>query len=167
LVEQAGLAATRLPRPKIIFDSPTKSEDYQVPVDPFVSASSVFSFLGRTKWLRFPPESLDLGYDSKGEVEQYLHDIQSTRSCNILTTWLPLAQVNIEKDEGLGFPSTVSRWQTLALREMEVDEIPAPALDLGSTYHHEFLTKTYTPLQIREIFGLTTVSVLKLKQTFN
>ncbi|XEV05742.1 hypothetical protein FSHL1_011029 [Fusarium sambucinum] len=155
IIEQAGLTIAHLPRPKILLsEPPTKHEDYQVPVDPFVSAFSVFPFLGRAKQLRFPPESLDLGYDTRGEVDQYRDDIQSAGSCNIIKTWLPLAQVSIEKDEGLEFPSTVSRWKTLALREMEVDEIPDSTHDVVSTYDHEFLTKTYTPTQIREIFVL-------------
>ncbi|KAM0297972.1 hypothetical protein HYE67_003469 [Fusarium culmorum] len=163
IVEQAGLTTAHLPRPKILFEPPAKHEDYQVPVDPVVSAYSVFSFLGRAKRLRFPPESLDLGYDTRGEVEEYLDDIQSARSCNIIKTWLPLAQVNTEKDEGLEFPSTVSRWQALALREMEVDETPYPTHDMESTYDHHILPKTLTPRQIREIFALRNYSSTYLK----
>ncbi|EKJ72603.1 hypothetical protein FPSE_07240 [Fusarium pseudograminearum CS3096] len=163
IVEQADLTTAHLPRPKILFEPPAKHEDYQVPVDPVVSAHSVFSFLGRTKRLRFPPESLDLGYDTRGEFEQYLDDIQSARSCNIIKTWLPLAQVNNEKDEGLEFPSTVSRWQTLALREMEVDEKPYPTHDMESTYNHHILPKTFTLRQIREIFALRNCSNTYLK----
>jgi hypothetical protein len=164
IVEQAGLTIAHLPRPKILFDPPIKHEDYQVPVDPSVSTFFVFPFLGRTKQLRFPSESLDLGYDTRGEIDQYLDDIQSAGSCNILKAWLPLAQVSIEKDEGLEFPSTVSRWQTLAVREMEIDEIPGSAHDVASTYDLEFLTKTYTPTQIRQIFALRNVSVLKFNK---
>ncbi|KAG8669046.1 hypothetical protein FPOAC2_08358 [Fusarium poae] len=163
IVEQAGLTIAHLPRPKILFDPPIKHEDYQVPVDPSVSTFFVFPFLGRTKQLRFPSESLDLGYDTRGEIDQYLDDIQSAGSCNILKAWLPLAQVSIEKDEGLEFPSTVSRWQTLAVREMEIDEIPGSAHDVASTYDLEFLTKTYTPTQIRQIFALRNYTSACLK----
>ncbi|RGP76262.1 hypothetical protein FSPOR_251 [Fusarium sporotrichioides] len=163
IVEQAGLTTAHLPRPKILLEPPVEHEDYQAPVDPFVSDFSVYSFLGRTKRLRFPSESLDLGYDTRGEVQQYLDDVQSAKSCNILRTWLPLAQVNTEKDEGLKFPSTVSRWQTLALREMEVNETPGSAHDAASTYDHEFRAETFTPMQIREIFDLRSYSNTYLK----
>ncbi|RBR17871.1 uncharacterized protein FIESC28_06310 [Fusarium coffeatum] len=156
LVEQPGLIATQLPRPKIIFEPNTKHEDYQVPIDPPVSAYSVFPFLGQTKHLRFPSESLDLGYDTKGELEQYLHDVQCAKSCNILTTWLPLARVNIENDEGLEFPSTVLRWQALALRKLEADEMPV--LSENTTHGQDFTTKPCTPSQLREIFSLGTYS---------
>ncbi|CAG7564066.1 unnamed protein product [Fusarium equiseti] len=163
LVEQSGLIATQLPRPKIIFEPYTKHEDYQVPVDPPVSAYSVFPFLGQTKQLRFPSESLDLGYDTKGELEQYLHDVQCAKSCNILTTWLPLARVNIENDEGLEFPSTVLRWQALALRKLEADEMPDPTQNTVATHDRNFTTKPYTSAQLREIFSLGTYSSTYLK----
>jgi hypothetical protein len=167
LVEQSGLIATQLPRPKFIFEPYTKHEDYQVPVDPPVSAYSVFPFLGQTKQLRFPSESLDLGYDTKGELEQYLHDVQCAKSCNILTTWLPLARVNIENDEALEFPSTVLRWQALALRKLEADETPNPAQNTIATHDQDYTTKPYTSAQLREIFSLGTVSISKLIQALD
>ncbi|RGP80866.1 hypothetical protein FLONG3_1014 [Fusarium longipes] len=154
MVEQAGLVSTNLPRPKISFEPSVKHEDHKASADPSVSDFSVFSFLKRIRQLRVPPESLDLGYNTRGEVEEYLHSIQLARSCNIFIEWLPLAQVGIENDEGLEFPSTVSRWQTLALRKMEVSETPAPALDVVSTYDTDFLADTYTPIQIRDTFNL-------------
>lgn len=165
LVEQPGLIATQLPRPKIIFEPNTKHEEYQVPIDPPVSAYSIFPFLGRTKHLRFPSESLDLGYDTKGELDQYLHDVQCAKSCNILTTWLPLARVNIENDEGLEFPSTVLRWQALAQRKLEADEMPDPSEN--TTHDQDFTTTPCTPAQLREIFSLGTVSVSRRTQALD
>lgn len=54
----------------------------------------------------------------KKDTQQYLDDIYSKRFCNVLNEWLPLSPVDIDRDEGLEFSSASSRWQKLALREI-------------------------------------------------
>ncbi|KAF4445115.1 hypothetical protein F53441_10957 [Fusarium austroafricanum] len=136
LVGQPGLTTTTLPRTKIILEPLLDHETYTIPTDPVVSSALVFPFLGQTQSRRLPSESIDIG------------------SCNILTQWLPLIYVSTESDEGLEFPSTVSRWQALALRELEGDESIPSEHDLGLTHDQDIQKKVHTPKQIREIFSL-------------
>jgi hypothetical protein len=158
LVDQPGLTAAALPRTKIALEPFLEDESYDIPIDPEFPASSVFRFLGQTKSLRLPSESIDTGHDLQKELSQYLQDIQVASSCNILTQWLPLTYVSAEKDEGLGFPSTVSRWQTLALRELEGDEPTFTESDHASFYTPQTPNQACTPDQIRQIFSLDKVS---------
>ncbi|KAF4444682.1 hypothetical protein FACUT_459 [Fusarium acutatum] len=154
LIDQPGLTAAPLPRTKIALEPFLDNESYEIPIDPKVPASSVFRFLGQTKSLRLSSESIDTGYDLQKELSQYLQDIQIASSCNILTQWLPLSHVSTEKDEGLGFPSTISRWQTLALRELEGDEPIFTQSDHASFYTQQTPNQACTPDQIRHIFSL-------------
>ncbi|KAF5547877.1 hypothetical protein FPHYL_10094 [Fusarium phyllophilum] len=154
LIDQPGLTAAPLPRTKIALEPSLDDGSYQIPMDTKVPTSSVFRFLGQTKSLRLPSESIDTGYDLQKELSQYLQDIQIASSCNILTQWLPLTYVSAEKDEGLGFPSTISRWQTLALRELEGDEPTVTESDHASFYTQRTPNQACTPDQIRQIFSL-------------
>ncbi|KAF5599399.1 hypothetical protein FPANT_3451 [Fusarium pseudoanthophilum] len=154
LVDQPGLTAAPLPRTKIALEPFLEDESYDIPVDPKVPASSVFRFLDQTKSLRLPSETIDTGHDLQKELSQYLQDIQIASSCNILTQWLPLTYVSAEKDEGLGFPSTISRWQTLALRELEGDEPTFTEFDHALFYTQQTPNQACTPDQIRQIFSL-------------
>ncbi|KAH7167748.1 hypothetical protein DER46DRAFT_682903 [Fusarium sp. MPI-SDFR-AT-0072] len=154
LINQPGLSATPLPRTKITLEPFLNYESYGIPMDPEVSASSVFQFLGQTKGFRLPSEIIDTEYDLQKELSQYLQDIQIASSCNILTQWLPLSYVSVEKDEGLGFPSTVSRWQTLALRELEGGEPTFAEPGHASFYAQQTQNQACTPDQIRQIFSL-------------
>ncbi|KAF5596134.1 uncharacterized protein FSUBG_8940 [Fusarium subglutinans] len=154
LIDQAGLTVAPLPRTKIALEPFLDDESYEIPIDPKVPASSVFRFLGQTKSLRLPSESVDTGYDLQKELSQYLQDIQIASSCNILTQWLPLTYVSAEKDEGLGFPSTISRWKTLALRELEGDEPTFTESDHASFHTQQTPNQACTPEQIRQIFSL-------------
>jgi hypothetical protein len=158
LIDQPGLTAAPLPRTKIALEPFLDDESYEIPIDPKVSASSVFRFLGQTKSLRLPSEIIDTGYDLQKELSQYLQDIQIASSCNILTQWLPLSYVIAEKDEGLGFPSTVSRWQTLALRELEGDEPTFMEPGHASFYTQQTPNQACTPDQIRQMLSLDKVS---------
>ncbi|KAF5548993.1 hypothetical protein FNAPI_8142 [Fusarium napiforme] len=154
LVDQPGLTAAPLPRTKIALEPFLEDESYDIPIDPKVPASSVFRFLGQTKSLRLPSESIDTGHNLQKELSQYLQDIRIASSCNILTQWLPLTYVSTEKDEGLVFPSTISRWQTLALRELEGDEPTFTESDHASFYTQQAPNQACTPDQIRQIFSL-------------
>ncbi|KAF5713380.1 hypothetical protein FMUND_7991 [Fusarium mundagurra] len=154
LIDQAGLTAAPLPRTKIALEPFLDAESYETPIDPKVPSSSVFRFLGQTKSLRLPSENIDTGYDLEKELSQYLQDIQIASSCNILTQWLPLSYVSTEKDEGLGFPSTISRWKTLALRELEGDEPTFTESDHASFCTQQTSTQACTPDQIRKMFSL-------------
>ncbi|KAF5681637.1 hypothetical protein FDENT_8004 [Fusarium denticulatum] len=154
LVDQPGLTAAPLPRTKIALEPFLEDESYDIPIDLKVPSSSVFRFLGQTKSLRLPSESIDTGYDLQKELPQYLRDIQIASSCNILTQWLPLTYVSAEKDEGLGFPSIISRWQALALRELEGDEPTFTKSDHASLYTQQTPHQACTPDQIRQIFSL-------------
>ncbi|KAI7770717.1 hypothetical protein LZL87_004504 [Fusarium oxysporum] len=154
LINQPGLSATPLPRTKITLEPFLNYESYGIPMDPEVSASSVFQFLGQTKGFRLPSEIIDTEYDLQKELSQYLQDIQIASSCNILTQWLPLSYVSVEKDEGLRFPSTVSRWQTLALRELEGGEPTFAEPGHASFYAQQTQNQACTPDQIRQIFSL-------------
>ncbi|EWG45427.1 hypothetical protein FVEG_06223 [Fusarium verticillioides 7600] len=154
LVDQPGLTAAPLPRTKIALEPFLEEESYDIPIDPKVPASSVFRFLGQTKGLRLPSESMYTGHDLQTELSQYLQDIQIASSCNILTEWIPLTYVSAEKDEGLGFPSTVSRWKTLALRELEGDEPTFTESDHASFYTQQTPNQACTPDQIKQIFSL-------------
>ncbi|EWY96645.1 hypothetical protein FOYG_05276 [Fusarium oxysporum NRRL 32931] len=154
LIDQPGLTAAPLPRTKIALEPFLDDESYEIPIDPRVSASSVFRFLGQTKSLRLPSEIIDTGYDLQKELSQYLQDIQIASSCNILSQWLPLSYVTAEKDEGLGFPSTVSRWQTLALRELEGDEPTFTEPGHASFYTQQTPNQACTPDQIRQMLSL-------------
>ncbi|KLO98001.1 uncharacterized protein FFB20_11330 [Fusarium fujikuroi] len=154
LIDQPGLTAAPLPLTKITLEPFLDDESYEIPIDPKVPASSVFRFLGQTKSPRLPSESIDTGHDLQKELSQYRQDIQIASSCNILTQWLPLSYVSVEKDEGLGFPSTISRWQTLALRELEGDEPSFTESDHDSLYTQQTPNQACTPDQIRQIFSL-------------
>ncbi|KAF5625376.1 hypothetical protein F52700_9095 [Fusarium sp. NRRL 52700] len=154
IIDQPGLTAASLPLTKIALEPFLDDESYEIPIDPEVPASSVFRFLGQTKSLRLPSESIDTGYDLQKELSQYVQDIQMASSCNILTQWLPLSYVSAEKDEGLVFPSTVSRWQTLALRELEGDEPTFTESGHASFYTLQIPNQACTPDQIRQIFSL-------------
>ncbi|KAM5375268.1 hypothetical protein ACJZ2D_006097 [Fusarium nematophilum] len=124
LVHQPGLVNSDLPDPEIQVDHLADDNACSIPTDPTVPSRALFSCLGETKQLRFAPEPMDPGYNLDNDLQQYSNDLHLKRSCNILGEWLPLAPVNIEKDEGLVFPSTSSRWQLLALRELERETIP-------------------------------------------
>ncbi|KAF4952144.1 hypothetical protein FGADI_6940 [Fusarium gaditjirri] len=154
LIDQPGLTATPLPCTKIALEPFLDDESYEIPTDPEVSASSVFRFLGQTKGLRLPSDIMDTGDDLQKELSQYLQDIQIASSGNILTQWLPLSYVSAEKDEGLEFPSTVSRWQTLALRELEGDEPTFTEPGHTLFYTQQAPNQACTPDQIRQIFSL-------------
>ncbi|KAM0225412.1 hypothetical protein ACHAPQ_002668 [Fusarium lateritium] len=97
---------------------------------------------------------MDTGYDIQKETMQYLSDIQFANTCNILTQWLPLCHVNDRNDEGLEFPSTVSRWQSLALRELEADETAGFEQGLAMIHKGNMLQEACTPEQVREAFLL-------------
>ncbi|KAF5022283.1 hypothetical protein F66182_5660 [Fusarium sp. NRRL 66182] len=152
LVEQPGLTATPLPRAEILLEPRTDHEFHTMSVDKSISASSFFSFLPRTKQLRLPSEAIDPGHDLKKEFEQYLHDIQVAKSCNILAQWLPLSHVITENDEGLEFPSTVLRWQTSALREFEANVTPSSGKGSALIHDADTSSQSYTQAQLREIF---------------
>jgi hypothetical protein len=158
LVRQPGLTARPLPRPKVPTEPLANYEDYDLATEPDVTSYSIFPFLQRTKQLRLPPETMDPGYDIKKEMTQYLNDIQLAKTCNILTQWLPLSHVSNRSDEGLEFPSTVSRWQSLALRELEAVETAGFEQNLAMIHEDNMLGKTCTPERVREIFLLGNVS---------
>ncbi|KAH6958398.1 hypothetical protein DER45DRAFT_221911 [Fusarium avenaceum] len=154
LIRQPGLIARPLPRPKVPTEPLANYEDYDVTTDLDVQSYYIFPFLQRTKQLRLPPETMDTGYDMKKEMKQYLNDIQLANTCNILTQWLPLSHVSNRSDEGLEFPSTVSRWQSLALRELEAVETASFELGIALMQEDNMLEKTCRPEQVRGIFLL-------------
>ncbi|KAH8736539.1 hypothetical protein BGZ61DRAFT_341108 [Ilyonectria robusta] len=123
LIHQPGLVATHLPFTEIDLDLIDGPEPMLAspcsPPDPTISASFIDPAAFRTfRELRISPEPLDLGFDIKKDTQQFLDDIYSKRFCNVLNEWLPLSPVNTDKDQGLEFSSASSRWQMLALREI-------------------------------------------------
>lgn len=123
LIHQPGLVATHLPFPEIDLDLIDGPEPMLAspcsPPDPTISASFIDAAAFRAfRELRISPEPLDLGFDIKKDTQKFLDDIYSKRFCNVLNEWLPLSPVDIDKDQGLEFSSASSRWQMLALREI-------------------------------------------------
>ncbi|KAF4982445.1 hypothetical protein FZEAL_1963 [Fusarium zealandicum] len=153
LVHQNGLIVVSLPRPRINLDLLSDDETCSVPVDPSIPSSSVFSSLRQAKKLRLPSESLDLGYNLEQDLQQYLADIYNKQSCNIFGEWLPLSPVEIDKDESLIFPSSTSRWQQLALRELDQEFIASPG-EVIKLLYYEDLNSSSKASVIREVFPL-------------
>lgn len=126
LVNQHGLTAIPLPFPEVDLEL----EEFQRPLEPSTPIHEN-EILDPQKLLQFsvandlylPKEDLDLGYDFGKEFARYQCDVQLKRQCNLSNEWLPFCFVDVEKDEGLGLTSTSSRWQILALRELEREGI--------------------------------------------
>ncbi|KAH7134373.1 hypothetical protein EDB81DRAFT_97044 [Dactylonectria macrodidyma] len=129
LVHQPGLVNKRLPLPVVDLelDAPVQisTRSCSPPLDPLQSLISPATFRVLSD-LRLSPEPLDLGYDIEKDFQQYLENIRSKRFCNIFNEWLPLSPVNVDKDEGLRFPSASDRWQKLALREIDRETLNVP-----------------------------------------
>ncbi|KAK7427475.1 hypothetical protein QQZ08_006081 [Neonectria magnoliae] len=126
LVPQPGLRAIRLSFSEINLDVDAPEEGLRSfsspPISPLVSFNDLAAFRVLRE-LRISPEPLDVEHNIKKELQQYLDGIRSEQSCNILNEWLPLSPVDIDRDEGLEFSSASSRWQKLALRELERETI--------------------------------------------
>ncbi|KAH7150506.1 hypothetical protein B0J13DRAFT_289844 [Dactylonectria estremocensis] len=129
LVHQPGLIKKRLPLPVVDLelDAPEQilTRACSSPSNPPQSFIDPAAFRALSD-LRLSPEPLDLGYDTKKDLQQYVEDINSKRFCNILNEWLPLCRVDVDKDEGLNFPSASDRWQKLALREIHRETLNVP-----------------------------------------
>ncbi|RSL51892.1 hypothetical protein CEP53_008281 [Fusarium sp. AF-6] len=121
LVHQPGVIDIPLPRPQIQLQPPPDDEIYSLPVDPTVPSTALFPFLGQTKQLRLP--YLDTEHNLEEDFQQYSTDIYNKSCCDILSEWLPLSPVSIDKDEALDFSSTAIRWKLLADRELELEAI--------------------------------------------
>lgn len=161
LVHQPGLIDIPLPHPDIQLHPPTDDEICSLLIDPVVPSTSLFSFLGQTKQLRLPSEALDTGDNPEKDLQEYLADIDSKNFCDILSEWLPLVSVNIDKDEALNFPSTTVRWKLLADRELELEAISDSEETMRALYEGE------SPNQAewyQELFEFRKVSRIVLSQ---
>ncbi|RSM00730.1 hypothetical protein CEP52_008990 [Fusarium oligoseptatum] len=139
LAHQPGLIDIPLPRPQIQLQPPPDDEAYSLPVDPIVPSTALFPFLGQTKQLRLP--YLDTEHNLEEDFQQYSTDIYNKSCCDILSEWLPLSPVNIDKDEALDFPSTTIRWKLLVDRELELEAISDSEETLKILREGEILTQ--------------------------
>ncbi|KAF7544228.1 hypothetical protein G7046_g9826 [Stylonectria norvegica] len=171
LIHQSGLTTASLPFPVIDLDPTGESDQLPTGFHPSspepVFDSFMFTDLGGLSNLRIPSESLDLGVDLKQEFRQYLTEIHMKSTCNLSNEWLPLSPVDISKDEGLSLSSTSSRWQSLALRELEHGtlEVPEEAHNLvleaegsGQSTYPQWLDKVDLGLEQRSRVALEPVS---------
>lgn len=153
LVHQQGLIDIPLPHPQIELQPPPDDEAYSLPVDPIVPSTALFPFLGQTKQLRLP--SLDTEHNREKDFQQYLTGIYNKSFCDVLSEWLPLSPVNIDKDEALDFPSTTIRWKLLADRELELEAISNSEETLRILHEAEISNQTEC---YDELFALHKVS---------
>ncbi|KAF4988727.1 hypothetical protein FGRMN_9595 [Fusarium graminum] len=154
-VVQADLMTIPLPRPMIQTEPLFDHEFYEPPTDPNIPSSLVFPSLRPHVPTRLSLEMIDTGFDMKKEITQYLNDVQVANSCDLLTQWLPLSYVSTKNDESLEFPSTVSRWQTLALRELESVGTTVSQQSLPSLHDQDMFRESCTPARIQDIFCLS------------
>lgn len=162
LVSQHGLTAIPLPFPEVDLEL----EESQRPLRPS-SRIHENETLHPHKLLHFsvanglylPKENLDLGYDFGKEFARYQCDVQLKRQCNLSNEWLPFCFVDVEKDEGLSLTSTSSRWQILALRELEREGIKDSGEDFGVSWAPHGLTtpSQYSQQLTKEDLGLRRV----------
>ena len=158
LVHQKGLPSISLPSPE--FDS--ELEESLRPLRPFSTDYTTTSYVKLPQFSRngdiyLPKDYVDLGYDTRKEIDEYQCEIQSKCNPSLSDIWLPLYPIDIEKDEGLQFPSTSSRWQFLALRQLECEKIEIVCDDIDSaetTNGSELVTQLLT----REDLGIQRVS---------
>lgn len=126
LIHQDGLVDMPLPYSETCLDSeqldPPPSGRYLISNQDELP-SNLWHLPFHLKGLHLPKETLDLGFDITQEIRQYTLDIHLKRNCTLASVWLPLCSTDVEKDEGLAFPSSSSRWQSLALRELESEAI--------------------------------------------
>ncbi|KAF5678819.1 hypothetical protein FHETE_1060 [Fusarium heterosporum] len=154
-VDQADLMTIPLPHPIIQTEPLLNHEFYEPPTDPNIPASLIFPSLRTNGHTRLPLEMIDTGFDMKKEITQYLNDVQAANSCDLLIQWLPLSYVSTENDESLEFPSTVSRWQTLASRELQSVETTVSQQSLLSLHDQDMFREVCTPVRVRDIFCLS------------
>lgn len=126
LIQQDGLVATSLPYPEPGFDSeqldPPSSSRYLM-LDQDKQRQNLWQLPPIFSEIYLPNETFDLGSDLMEDMRQYTIDVRLKRNCSLSGTWLPLCPTDSDKDEGLIFPPTSSRWQSLALRELESEVI--------------------------------------------
>ncbi|KAF4460071.1 hypothetical protein FALBO_13158 [Fusarium albosuccineum] len=153
LVHQPGLVDTPLSHPRIQLDSPP-ADHYEdsLLIDDIVPRPTVSSSERNIRQLRFPRETLDLGHNLDQDFRKYMNDVHEKRSCNIFGEWLPLSPVNNNRDEGIEFPYTTSRWQLLALRELERESISISEKALPDLLGEDSTKQMNDPTWRRELF---------------
>ncbi|KAI9158254.1 hypothetical protein HJFPF1_06246 [Paramyrothecium foliicola] len=73
--------------------------------------------------LKLPCDELDLGSNLVADCDEYIEEVMTKSSIDILSEWLPLTHVRTDFDEGLAFPPTLGRLSMLMQREAECESL--------------------------------------------
>lgn len=124
LVVQTGLVAASLPNSTINLDAgaiPDLYAFYESSYDSNIGLKSAEPWYP-SSWaqeLQLPLETPVLATNPADDVRLYLAAVKEKQSSDIIDKWLPLSTTRDDKDEGLAFPQSSARFQSLLYREFD------------------------------------------------